>query len=895
MTTETKNKTIKIFISYSHNDENMVKEMEKHLNQLKENWPVEIWRDRSMLGGDNMSQSISSYLDQSHIILLCISAHYLDSDSCKEEMRQSLNAKKRGVTVIPIILSACGWKDSRIKDLLAVPEDGKPINTFDNKDYAYNDVYNQVKKRVEKIDKIKKIEIQQDFRKYLRDPEFLSQSHHNKERVSLEEIFVPPQLKCFDDTREYDDNIISYDDLEKNIFDYANIVIVGKGRSGKTTLCKRLFLSLRELGKIPVYINDKTKELKGSIEKKIEEGFNAQYQNIENIDFKDIIPEIIPIIDDFYYVKTGKQEKIINALEAYPFSILIVDDIYNLNINNKYLLKKYRHFEIQEFLPTFRQKLIKKWGDLTDDQSNNNYQKLDERTELVKDTLGKIIGNGIIPSYPFFILSILISYELWQPLDENITSQGYCYQVLIYAALRKANITNEDIDTYLNFLTVIAHHLFIQNKKELSPEEVNLFIEEYTKTYNLPIKHETLLSHLGSADILVNKLGNTMFSYEYLYFYFVAKYLAEYIDVKVNQKSIDKIISNLHKNENAYIAIFLSHHSKHNYIFEELLINAMCLFDDNSEIQPATLISDEISFFDEVIEEVILPALPSSDETPENIREQSAKMEDKNEVNDSYQDREPINNFEKELRRSIKTVEVIGSVIRNRSGSLEKYKLKELFKNGMEINLRVLSYFFVLIRDKGLQDEIINFIKEGIAKINNFSKYPHDEQQTIARKIFWNLNFGVILCFIDHAVKSLGSRKLIDIINELCDKINTPASFLVQHGILMWYMKNIDIAAFKDKVKEKYFSMTAKQLLTCMVVKHCNFHNISYKDRERICRVLGIKNPASLKGPMTKEDMERILLHNKRDIDNNDIDAEHTRQKLIQQKQISQKKKKRKR
>jgi len=51
---------------------------------------------------------------------------------------------------------------------------------------------------------------------------------------------------------------------------------------------------------------------------------------------------------------------------------------------------------------------------------------------------------------------------------------------------------------------------------------------------------------------------------------------------------------NLHKDENAYIAIFISHHSKNAYILDEIILNAQCLFD---KYKSATLSKEELSFF----------------------------------------------------------------------------------------------------------------------------------------------------------------------------------------------------------------------------------------------------------------------------------------------------------
>jgi len=70
--------------------------------------------------------------------------------------------------------------------------------------------------------------------------------------------------------------------------------------------------------------------------------------------------------------------------------------------------------------------------------------------------------------------------------------------------------------------------------------------------------------------------------------------------------------------------------------------------------------------------------------------------------------------------------------------------------------------------------------------------------------------------------------------------VNTPASFLVKHGILMWYKKNLQINEFAKRINEKDFSEIAKRVIKLMVVNHCSLHSIDYKDRQRIKNILGI-------------------------------------------------------
>ncbi len=833
-------KKLKLFISYSHQDNldsNLyVEEFKKHITPLKDNGLIEDWYDRKILPGNEFQTEIDNNLEDADIICLFMSSNFLASNSCKEEKKKALElSKKKGIPVIPIILCPCGWQDDRdISSLLALPTDGKSVSSFKDRNEAWNDVYNGLKKVVEKELKIKQLKITEEFENFLQDVEMLTKAHSQKERILLDDIFVYPEIDKYDALREYEEKMSS-EELLKKLLEYPEIVIAGEGQSGKTTLCKAIFKELRNKNLVPVYVFDKKTQFEGKIENKILRSFHEQY---EGFDIKEIDKErIVPIIDDFHLAKN--KEKHIKDLFIYPRCILIVDDIFSLNIKNEKLIKAFDYFKIRELKPSLRHELIKKWISLTDKEIRDieTYQKIDKNTELIDSILGKTIGGGIMPAYPFFILSTIVTYETFaMPLDQEITSQGYCYQAFIYFYLRKQGVRNDEIDTYVNFLTELAFFIHKEKKYELALDDFNLFMKLYLKKYHLPIKQQTLLKNLIQI-VLVDSFNNYSFRYPYLYYFFVAKYIAEHIENKKIKEEMDRIMHNLHVDENAYITVFIVHHTRNTKILEEIELNALCLFD---EYKPSTLTKDEVEFFDKKAEIIVQAVLPHANATPEKERAKRLKKQDELEQPQNGTEQGEDTNEEDplgvELRRAIKTVEVIGTIIKTRTGSLEKTKLEAMFKEAMNIHLRILSFFFEIIKGKDEQQAIVAFIEERLKKIVEEKKRSPSEEKLkeIARIIFWNLNFFAVYGFINKTVHSLGSDRLKSIVEKVCNEVNTPASFLVKHGILMWHNKNLQVERVTEKVKEKDFSKIAKRAIEFMIVNYCSLHPINYRDRQKV-------------------------------------------------------------
>ena len=163
----------------------------------------------------------------------------------------------------------------------------------------------------------------------------------------------------------------------------------------------------------------------------------------------------------------------------------------------------------------------------------------------------------------------------------------------------------------------------------------------------------------------------------------------------------------------------------------------------------------------------------------------------------------------------------------------------------MDIHLRILSSFFESIKSEDAQQDLIDLISKILRKIiaeeeEKGKEVGGDEIRRKARIIFWNFSFLFVYYIIYKIIHSLGSDKLAEIVEIMDDRINTPASFLIKHGILMWYNKNLQIDELAKKIKEKDFSEIAQNILKFMVVEYSSLHPVNYKDRQRIERKLGI-------------------------------------------------------
>ena len=108
--------SIEVFYSYAHEDEELVKELRKHLSILKRQGVIRDWYDREITAGTDWKGQLDQHLNSSGIILLLVSADFLASDYCYDvEMTRALERHdQREARVIPVLLRKVdGWQGAR--------------------------------------------------------------------------------------------------------------------------------------------------------------------------------------------------------------------------------------------------------------------------------------------------------------------------------------------------------------------------------------------------------------------------------------------------------------------------------------------------------------------------------------------------------------------------------------------------------------------------------------------------------------------------------------------------------------------------------------------------------------------------------------------------------------
>lgn len=654
----------------------------------------------------------------------------------------------------------------------------------------------------------------------------------------LSDFYTYPEFRI------YETNGLKYESSKKLIKEqfYLNkIYIIGDRQSGKTSFAKKLFCDIYNDDFQPVIL-----EKKDINSQNIDKAVKNKYIDTYTTTHKNEKKNIVLIVDDFHKIPQRFQIAIKNT-EGYAGVVLIVDDIYDITSRDF----AFSRFTIMPLKPTLRNELIGKIIDSQPDSKsltkNDRLKKIDESSNLINVSLGLDRGyiNGIMPAFPLYILIILGAHtNSSSRLDSPMSSYGHCYQLLIGLAFQSCGINNDRIESYMNFLSYFSMYLFRNKTFLVSTKEFEQFLREYQADYTI-FDLDQYINQLRETGIIrKNNSSNYGFCYEYLYYFFLGKFLSEHFDE--HEEEINYIISNLDIEENGHISIFLAHHCKDYRLIQMLDRRLECTF---STFKEAKLNSEELGDFDKQVRKLsdnIEFKIGNHNEERRSQLERQDKFEASSyqEIEEVHKDAKKEESRQNEVRCAIQTVEVIGVILKNRYGSIKNKDFDKILKNTVDANLRLLTSFIKIVSDQEFISLLEDFISNEVTSENvdsvKLKKEIHD--------MLVSMNFATIYAIILKTISSIGSEYISRYFSKLFNNSTTnPSYILIKRGLEMQYEKQFAEDDILEEIKDTEMSHLARTILNLLVVNHISTHYFNYKEKSRIEKKFGFRPNTILK------------------------------------------------
>ena len=862
---------MKLFLSYCHEDEADVDMFRTHAANLKKKWSAVIWYDRKMLAGEHIEKAIETEIQSADIFVLFVTAKFLASKACQKEVDAALALKKSGkAEIVPVIVSPCDWENSPLREFLACPTDGKPVANWTLSDSAWKSIIKSLDKLLLDLS-TRQREFTENFQKLLDDPgNFISSDQDNV--PTLRHLYAHPVLTLVSHP-DKDHDIIRQESAEflENLdggLPRTPVLILGDELSGKTVLCRTLCRQYRDAGCVPVYVDGSTLS-NDNLAQMEKAAFKQQYRHLSGEHIND--DKKIILFDNFAGENLEEQDllSLLSKMNerSYRAVVLTADAA-----NARFISVEWEKISIDHQITTYRikpagyktrAKIVDNWVNSTrkaDDQETR--ERLMDFYQGHIDTMYK--GNSI-PPHPFYILTMLENIAgaraLSQPdVRADKTSYGHCYTALVTHALLRAGVQPSKIDQFFNVLTELAYHLYQQDKNEIDESEFLAFIKKYEGQY-MEAPHMALDTLLNSGALSRDLIGIRM--QEYMFYYFTARYLSQnFVNESAKERckgEIETIMSDAHRKRNGNILLFLVHHMpRSRYLLDKLNDELDTLL---TEIPEATLDSAETEPLDEFLRDFPKVAIDSSasESGIKTARKHHVDKTGKQEIveNRLHEEAEEADKADGRglvlISKSFRMMSIVGSLLKNQYDTMEKPLLAAL-----AMRLRGLTFRIVRAVHMGIVENpefIMSYVRNMMSKHRHWKRIPANEQERAVKLLVGALALGSAYTLIDRCALSIGSDKLVALVNEIGKEEggSSPAHQLLQLAASLWYGKNLHIKSslLKDieSMNEQWQSNPlAARLLREIVAHHLHMRRVDHKTRSHLANSLGLDVKGQLMG-----------------------------------------------
>lgn len=687
--------------------------------------------------------------------------------------------------------------------------------------------------------------IHPDFSKFLMDPGG-NFSHPERGNISSEMVFIYPQLEegspDIEKTTVYADEVIS--DWRSR----HRTLILGDDESGKTFLLYKAFMDIHSQGGLPLYLKaaDLGSITDRDIDKFIEEEASKQYAEKAEFLYAERVNKVV-LFDDLDRVsKSVKlQEKLVMLLEV-RFGTVVITANSRFKLGellggaSAETLGLYPAYKIKPFGHVMRNRLIKKWCLLGEIES---LQQLDSKVHSIEKLINGILGRNIVPAKPIYLLIFLQSHEQQQQGELQNSSFSYYYEYLVIKSLRDAGYRSDHLDEMFSYLSYLAWFFKESERKELHVSELRRFNAKFSDEIT-SVDFDSRLAVLSRAKILTKSGDYYRFNYSYIYYLYVGKYLSDNLHLPEFQDLVASYCSDLFLRENANTVMFLTHHTSNPIVVDFIAETLNQCFAGQLPMS----FNGDMAAVNSLVEStasLIIKDLDvqSNQEKQKQLADnfESSRSDEGNETKEwQAQHGEPekfdVATVSSKINLTIKTSEILGSIVKNYYGSINKARKKQYLSNIFDGSLRSLGALFSEIIDQpeGLISEVERALKEKRPDI------PESEVRDQSKKFIFQFIGMICTSFVARTGQLISSEKIREEINTVVLENGNNAYRLIGVASCLTQPGNIpfdDLEKLSKDLKNNSFAFT---ILQSLIYYHLHMFHTGDREKQRLAAIAHI-------------------------------------------------------
>ena len=680
----------------------------------------------------------------------------------------------------------------------------------------------------------------EDFKARLEDPG-AAFTHPNKEKLELSDIYVFPDIQESDDIDGVPETVNS-EILAKQLNKLGHVLLSGDDQYGKSALLYSLYRRYFVAGYVPVLLSGR--ELAGStaeqMQRKLLSAIRTQYGDDAPNDFAQLSRSSkILLLDDLD--KTGPHNDQVSrvlefALKHFDYSVVTVGDHFDLaeltSSRTVAFTSKFKRYKLLGFGYKLRAELIQRWYSVGISFIPDTLERQTHDAETIVNT---IIGRGLVPTTAFNVLVLLQSLEV---KERNLVNAGMAeyYEFLIRRSFIQAKLKTDEFDEVFSYLSALAWKLYEKGEKSIEEDELKRFNDEFSNNIHYT-DFATRVDLLIRCRVLMKVGTSFSFRYSYIRYFFAAKHIADHFEEDEKMKDVARAACrHLYLRENANIILFLTHHTASRWVIREVVQILSQLL---SHLQPLNIQSDA-SILNGWVTKTARMVIDASDVSA-NRREQreredeTAKLEEIEEPEQEVSDLDQLDLIA-QLNLVFKASEILGQILKNRYGSLDKRFKNDLMRELFEGPLRGVSFFLSLLNSAPEA-----FVSEISAKL--CERIPNLDQQradNAAQKLLF-LSLGLFAeAMFARQGEIIGSPKLNESIDNLVKNSSNPSYKMVAISAQLSYPGQTPVGTIESFAKELRHNVFGFRILQNLVGRHLYMFSLPHAERHRLAKAVDI-------------------------------------------------------
>lgn len=604
--------------------------------------------------------------------------------------------------------------------------------------------------------------------------------------MRLSDLFVAPDFREFRSDKnegERTDGSFALEELCRHIANTKSKTIVfGAEQSGKTTFAKHLIQWLRPRELIPIFLDGEA--LRSTSRGEIRGWFNSAVASQFERDAQDAVfaaepATLVAIVDNVHSMRGGREgvERILEFVSSKCGKILLLTaDSPALSVlavgaagEECAYWKGGTVFELLPLGHRRRGELIRRWVSIGRD-SVDDAALIEAEVRQIKVLLDKLLGKDSLPKHPLFVLIVLQQLE---GMRENRTaiangSHGYLFEALISQAIDK-HVRSHEIGTVNDFLAALSFEIWNRDTPGLSEGAVSAVIQRFLEGL-VRIDGDQLLAELDRGRVLAREGGLYRFRYNYVYFYYLAKWACSKQNRDESDRVLDRLAQLVHTELSSNVLMFVAHLQHEQRVIDRLLPLIRGLYPEQKERLKSLEAYSPLSVrFRTAQQRATLlegNARAVSDETHAH--------EDQSDKNLTHGSEDAEIEDGLKFNATLKAIHALGQVLKSRASSVSPEVKIEIADEIILVSRRLMGFLY----------ELTGTHAEGIVRAVSDAfehAFKMDRQQAvdIANSLIGAIVSGIARTCVARAAEAISSSELVPLLDKMDGKLDDQDSKLI--------------------------------------------------------------------------------------------------------------------